>query len=140
VIPCPCDLTAPVRQRIGGRLRELRVDAELTQEQVAVRTGMHRPVVGRLERGIHDVSLDALARYAGALDLDLGTVCCVLDDEWINGALEAERQMHTPHQDSAAVFEEAPLLHGSEGVAATARAEAPRLPARARRFTFWRRF
>lgn len=85
--PRPCDLSAPPQLRIAQRLRELRVDAELTQAEVARRTGIQRPVIARIERGMHMCSLETLTRIAGALDLDMETVCVVLDPAWCASAL-----------------------------------------------------
>jgi DNA-binding transcriptional regulator YiaG len=57
-----------VAHLVGARLRELRTDAELTQTEIARRTGIHRPIV---------------ARYAAALGLDTATVLVCLDVEWL---------------------------------------------------------
>lgn len=71
-------LTA-LSKAVGSRLRELRQDAELTQEQVARAMQSHRPIVARIERGKHVISLDVLQRYARALELDIGTVLAPVD-------------------------------------------------------------
>jgi transcriptional regulator with XRE-family HTH domain len=71
-------LTA-LSQAVGARLRELRRDAELTQEQIARAIGSHRPIIGRIERGKHVLSVDVLQRYARALDLDVATVLAPVD-------------------------------------------------------------
>lgn len=70
---------------VGARLRELRVDAELSQAQVARLTGSHRPIICRVERGVHEVDLHTLQRYARALDLDVLTVLAPLDIEQLAG-------------------------------------------------------
>lgn len=72
---------------VGARLRELRVDAELSQAQVARlrQLGSHRPIICRVERGVHEVDLHTLQRYARALDLDVLTVLAPLDIEQLAG-------------------------------------------------------
>lgn len=64
---------------VGARIRELRVDAEMTQRELAGRIGVHRPVMSRIERGLHQTDLHTIARIAAALDLDLPTVLVCLD-------------------------------------------------------------
>jgi transcriptional regulator with XRE-family HTH domain len=73
---------------VGARLRELRVDAELTQSEVARRTGIHRPIIARIERGKHEPSLEVVSTYARALELDAATVLVCLDDPWIEAGRE----------------------------------------------------
>lgn len=53
--------------RLGSRLRQLRLDAGLTQAELAERTGIHRPNIARVEAGRHTPSLDTLARLADAI-------------------------------------------------------------------------
>lgn len=72
-------LSALLAVRVGERLRALRVDTELSQAELAARAGTHRPIIGRLERGLHVPELDVLARVARALDVDVVTVLAPLD-------------------------------------------------------------
>ncbi|MEM1417708.1 MAG: helix-turn-helix transcriptional regulator [Myxococcota bacterium] len=53
--------------RLGARLRELRLEAGLTQAELARRTGIHRPNIARVEAGRHTPSLETLARLAAAI-------------------------------------------------------------------------
>ena len=53
--------------RLGQRLRELRLEAGLTQAELARRTGIHRPNIARVEAGRHTPSLETLARLAAAI-------------------------------------------------------------------------
>lgn len=53
--------------RLGARLRELRLEAGLTQAELARRTGIHRPNIARVEAGRHTPSLETLARLATAM-------------------------------------------------------------------------
>lgn len=53
--------------RLGRRLRSLRLEAGLTQAELARRTGIHRPNIARVEAGRHTPSLETLARLASAI-------------------------------------------------------------------------
>jgi transcriptional regulator with XRE-family HTH domain len=52
---------------IGRNLREARLAAGLTQAQVADRSGLWRPNVGRLERGDGLPTLESVTRYCAAV-------------------------------------------------------------------------
>jgi DNA-binding XRE family transcriptional regulator len=54
-------------EKLGQRLRELRLAAGLTQAELARRTGIHRPNIARVEAGRHTPSLETLARIANAI-------------------------------------------------------------------------
>ena len=54
-------------QRLGARIRALRLAAGLTQAELARRTGIHRPNIARVEAGRHTPSLETLARLAAAI-------------------------------------------------------------------------
>jgi len=80
---------ANVAVRVGARIRELRLDAEMTQRQLADRIGVHRPVMGRIERGIHQTDLHTIALIADVLGLEVATVLVCLDPDWIAAGKEA---------------------------------------------------
>jgi transcriptional regulator with XRE-family HTH domain len=50
-------------------LKRLRLAAGLSQEDLALRAGLHRTYVGSAERGERNVSLKAIERLAAALDV-----------------------------------------------------------------------
>lgn len=54
-------------QKLGARIRSLRLAAGLTQAELARRTGIHRPNIARVEAGRHTPSLETLARLAAAI-------------------------------------------------------------------------
>ncbi len=54
-------------ERLGKRLRQLRLEAGLTQAELARRTGIHRPNIARVEAGRHTPSLETLSRLATAI-------------------------------------------------------------------------
>jgi transcriptional regulator with XRE-family HTH domain len=56
--------------KFGAKLRRLRLERRLTQDQLAKRAGLHRTFIGQLELGRRGVNLAALPRLAQALNLD----------------------------------------------------------------------
>lgn len=56
-------------QQFGDRVRTLRKDRGLSQEQLAERTGLHRTYIGGIERGERNVSLINIVRLAKALEV-----------------------------------------------------------------------
>jgi DNA-binding XRE family transcriptional regulator len=52
----------------GARLRALRVQRGLSQEQLSEASGLHRTYVSSVERGARNISLAAMWRLAVALD------------------------------------------------------------------------
>jgi transcriptional regulator with XRE-family HTH domain len=57
----------PVLKRFGLRVRELRLAAGLSQEQLAERAGLHRTYIGGIERGERNVAILNIVRLARAL-------------------------------------------------------------------------
>jgi len=55
--------------RLGKRVRALRREAGLSQEELAFRVGMKRSYVSDLERGTRNPSVRALARLADGLSV-----------------------------------------------------------------------
>lgn len=55
----------------GARMRTLRVERGLTQEQLAHEAGLHRAVVGFIERGERDIGISKLWPLASALGIDV---------------------------------------------------------------------
>lgn len=55
------------RAAFGARVRRLRVDRGLSQEQLAEAAGLHRTYIGSVERGERNISLDQIYRIAAGL-------------------------------------------------------------------------
>lgn len=60
-----------VASKFGARLRGLREDAGLTQEQLSSKTGLHVTYISGLERGRRNPTLSVLTSLARAFDLNL---------------------------------------------------------------------
>jgi transcriptional regulator with XRE-family HTH domain len=54
-------------QQVGDRLRDRRVELELTQEQLATKCGLHRTFIGQVERGERNAAVLNLRLIAKAL-------------------------------------------------------------------------
>jgi len=69
--------------RFGRSLKLLRVERDMSQEELGRAAGMHRTFIGQLERGEHGVNIDRLPDLAQALG--------VLEHELIPRPLDADR-------------------------------------------------
>jgi transcriptional regulator with XRE-family HTH domain len=57
----------PVRKRVGTRLRALRLRRGLSQEALAHSAGFERAFLSGVERGIFNISIDALGYLSDVL-------------------------------------------------------------------------
>ena len=60
-----------LRTRFGRRVRELRLAAGLSQEELAERAGLHYTYVGGIERGERNLGLLNIERMAAGLGISL---------------------------------------------------------------------
>lgn len=58
-------------KNIGNRLRKLREQKDLTQEELALQAGLNRAYIGYIERGERNPSTDTLAKLAKVLNVPL---------------------------------------------------------------------
>ncbi len=61
-----------IQKRFGKRVRELRQEKGLSQEELAFRAKVHRTYLGGIERGERNPALKNIAAIAGALEVSLG--------------------------------------------------------------------
>lgn len=69
------DATADVQRQLGLAMKKLRAAAEITQEELAARTGVHTTYISDVERGARNPSWATLVKLATGLELtmvDLG--------------------------------------------------------------------
>ena len=59
---------APTTTALGLAVRELRTRAELTQEELAHRSGLHPTYISGIERGLRNPSWRTIGRVCDALD------------------------------------------------------------------------
>ncbi|MDQ6949672.1 MAG: helix-turn-helix transcriptional regulator [Actinomycetota bacterium] len=62
----------PLQREFGDRVRRLRHDLGLSQEDLAHRAGINRTYIGSLEAGQRNISLNNIVKLAGALGVDTG--------------------------------------------------------------------
>jgi transcriptional regulator with XRE-family HTH domain len=64
----------------GQRLRELRAERGVSQDDLARRTDVHPTAIGRLERGSREPRLTTILRLARGLDCEPGKLLDELHD------------------------------------------------------------
>lgn len=62
---------ARITRLVGKRIREVRRDRGISQQDLADLADVHATNIGRLERGVGNPKLDTLARIAVSLDASL---------------------------------------------------------------------
>lgn len=60
-----------VRQLFGEKLRAIRLAKQMSQEELAFRSGLHPTYVSSVERGKRNISLVNIKKLADALDVPL---------------------------------------------------------------------
>ncbi len=63
--------TDQLSQVFGERLKKLRMEKGLTQEELARRAGFHRTYAGNIERGLENPTIETVSRMADVLDVPL---------------------------------------------------------------------
>ena len=63
---------SPEHAALGEAVRQLRLEAEMSQEQLAEAAGTDLTQVGGVERGVRNPSYTTLVRLAGALGTSVG--------------------------------------------------------------------
>ena len=59
------------RLRFARKLKQRRLELELSQEGLAEIAGLHRTYVGSVERAERNISIDSMERLAAALRVDV---------------------------------------------------------------------
>lgn len=60
-----------IREYIGKRIAELRKERELSQVDLALKAGLDKGHIARIELGRYSVGIDTLQKIADALDVKL---------------------------------------------------------------------
>ena len=69
--PSPTHAGSPVLIKLGKRIRQLREGQGLSQEAVALASGLDRSYFGGVERGEHNVAVINLEKIAIALNIKI---------------------------------------------------------------------
>ena len=67
-------MNTKVLLKLGENLRRFRLDAELTQEMLAEKVGIHPTYVGKMESGKCNVSVKILYKISRALGVKLSNI------------------------------------------------------------------
>jgi len=59
-------------KRLGEKIREIRLERGLSQEKLALLSGLHRTYVGAVERGERNVTLKNIEKLAKTLNVTIG--------------------------------------------------------------------
>jgi transcriptional regulator with XRE-family HTH domain len=62
------------KEQFGANLRNLRLDAGLTQMELSNRSGLDMAEISRLETGLRDVRLSTIVRLADGLEVPVRTL------------------------------------------------------------------
>tara|TARA_R110001606_G_scaffold143790_1_gene283125 strand:- start:2802 stop:3065 length:264 start_codon:yes stop_codon:yes gene_type:complete len=60
-----------ILKEFGNRIRDLRTQEKLSQEQLAFKTGFHRTYIGMIERGERNISLTNIVVFSKVFKMDL---------------------------------------------------------------------
>lgn len=55
----------------GGRIRDLRKQKKISQEELADKAGLHRTYIGMIERAEKNITLINIEKIANALDMNI---------------------------------------------------------------------
>ena len=78
-------LNQPLIEEFGKRIRQLRTERNLSQEELAELTGFHRTYIGMVERGERNISLSNIGVFANVFGMSVAALM-----EF--GALELKRR------------------------------------------------
>jgi transcriptional regulator with XRE-family HTH domain len=58
-----------IKKKFGDKIRQIRKQKKISQEELAFRAGLHRTYISDVERGHRNVSLENIEKIAKALDV-----------------------------------------------------------------------
>lgn len=61
-----------IKSDFGKKLKALRKQKDISQEELAFQTGLHRTYISDVERGTRNVSLENIEKIAQALNISIG--------------------------------------------------------------------
>lgn len=64
-------LNQPLIEEFGKRIRQLRTERNLSQEELSFLTGFHRTYIGMIERGERNISLSNIGVFAKAFEMSV---------------------------------------------------------------------
>ncbi len=70
-----------LNQKVGETLRRLRLEADLSQEELAERSGLHRTYIGSIERAEKNITIQTTKKLTDALGLSLSDFFSNIEQE-----------------------------------------------------------
>ncbi len=64
-------MTKQININFGKKVRELRIRAGISQEELAEKAGVHRTYIGMIERAEKNITLENIEKLAGALGVSI---------------------------------------------------------------------
>ena len=74
-------------EEFGKRIRQLRTERKLSQEELSFQTGFHRTYIGMVERGERNISLSNIGVFAKVFEMSVA--------ELLNFEAKARREART---------------------------------------------
>ena len=68
------DQPTSLKQRFGAAVRKRRLALRISQEELADRAGLHRTYITDVERGVRNISLEAIGKLAKGLQCSLSSL------------------------------------------------------------------
>jgi len=59
-----------IKKQLGQKIRDLRLRARYSQEELAAKAGLHRTYMSDIERGERNVSVENIKKVSDALGVD----------------------------------------------------------------------
>ncbi|MCF1749596.1 helix-turn-helix domain-containing protein [Mariniradius sediminis] len=60
-----------IKEKFGQRVKTLRKEKGMSQEELAEKSGLNRPYISAIEQGKRNVSLEVMEKLAEALQMDI---------------------------------------------------------------------
>lgn len=67
--------------KIGNNIKKIRKKQNLSQEELAFKSGLHRTYIGSVERGEKNITILNLIKIANSLNTELSIFFNLLDEE-----------------------------------------------------------
>jgi transcriptional regulator with XRE-family HTH domain len=68
------------KKNLGIAIRQLRVQFELSQEELADKCGLHRTYIGSVERGERNIAIDNVIKLSSALDCRVSDIILMAEN------------------------------------------------------------
>ncbi|OGK38786.1 transcriptional regulator [Candidatus Roizmanbacteria bacterium RIFCSPHIGHO2_12_FULL_42_10] len=60
-----------IKHKFGEKMRQIRKQKKISQEELAFRAGLHRTYISDVERGFRNISIENIEKLAKALNVNI---------------------------------------------------------------------